>query len=81
LITTYAKEIFNEELVAVEQWKPKGTENINAKYGYPFNEAEIKGSEGSMFRPEDFLEKIKAEMEAVDSPQAYGQHTNAEINS
>jgi hypothetical protein len=59
LITTYAKEIFNDELVGNDRWRPKGTEN-GLNYMYPFDEANIKGSEtGGMFRPEDFLEQIK----------------------
>lgn len=80
LITTYAKEIFNDELVGIERWRPKGTETLN--YMYPFDEANIKGSsDASLFRPDDFLVQIKEHMDSIDSPQAYGQHTNAEINS
>lgn len=41
LIKVYANEIFNENLVLAEKWKPPGTEELN--YGYPIDEAQLKG--------------------------------------
>lgn len=40
LIKVYANEIFNENLVTGEKWKPPGTEEL--KYGYPVDEAQMK---------------------------------------
>lgn len=81
LITTYAKEIFDDHLVTPEKWRPKGTEGLN--YSYPIDEVNIKaGAEGGgLFNPEYFIQLIEANMEKTDMPAAYGQHTNAEINS
>lgn len=80
LITTYAKEIFNEDLVLPEKWRPKGTEGLN--YSYPADEANLKSADqASAFIPDYFLELIQGHMEKDDLPQAYGQHTNAEITS
>lgn len=82
LIITYAKEIFNDELISPERWRPKGTEGLN--YSYPIDESNIKGNaEGSFLQPEIFLQKLEEDggMEKFDVPVAYGQHTNAEINS
>jgi dynein heavy chain len=36
LLMVYAKEIFNENLIAPESWKPAGTEDLG--YGYPVEE-------------------------------------------
>jgi hypothetical protein len=36
----YAKEIFDEGLVAIEKWRPIGTEEVN--YQYPADEANNK---------------------------------------
>jgi dynein heavy chain len=35
----------------------------------------------SIFNPEYFLSEIQKHFENHDKPQAFGQHTNAEINS
>jgi len=40
LIKVYAKEIFDEGLVAIEKWRPIGTEEVN--YQYPADEANNK---------------------------------------
>jgi hypothetical protein len=34
-----------------------------------------------MFTPDFFLQQLEQHMEKTDVPPAYGQHTNAEINS
>jgi len=36
----YAKEIFNNNLIALEKWRPYGSEDFN--YSYPADEANIK---------------------------------------
>lgn len=54
LIITYAKEIFNDDLISSERWRPKGTEGFN--YSYPIDESNIKNtSEGSFLQPDIFL--------------------------
>ena len=81
LIKTYAMEIFKEELIKAERWKPPGTNELN--YQYP-DESTIKGASDSTSSPYDpvfFLEDILKSMEAVDHPAAFGQHINAEITS
>lgn len=81
LITTYAKEIFSQALVT-ETWRPKGTDGLH--YQYPVDEQNIKNSgddQNDIFTPDFFYTQIDTNMEKVDKPAAYGQHTNAEINS
>jgi hypothetical protein len=36
----YAREIFDDCLVAIERWRPQGTEEYN--YAYPLDEAGTK---------------------------------------
>ena len=51
---TYAKEIFCDDLVQIEKWRPKGTEGFN--YHYPIDEAAFKDNEASsIFTPDFFL--------------------------
>ncbi len=40
LIKVFAKEIFNENLITAEKWKPPGTDDLN--YGYPADEQNVK---------------------------------------
>jgi hypothetical protein len=40
LISVYAKEIFNDNLIAPERWRPYGTEEMN--YMYSADEQNIK---------------------------------------
>lgn len=80
LIKVYAKEIFDEGLVAPEKWRPVGTEEFN--YVYPADEANTKHPDiASIFTPDYFLQEIQKHFENRDQPQAFGQHTNAEITS
>lgn len=78
----YAKEIFDEELIANEKWRPKGSQGFN-NYQYPADESTVKSSSDAtnIFTPEYFLEQIGSQMEDFDPPEAFGQHTNAQINS
>ena len=55
LIQVYAKEIFNNNLIALEKWRPYGSEDFN--YSYPADEANIKHPDPStVFTPEFFYE-------------------------
>ena len=80
LLTVYAKEIFNDGLIAPEMWKPPGTDED--KYGYPADEQQFKGPDPYLqFTPAFFQEKILNDFNETDYPRAYGQHENAEITS
>jgi len=80
LINIYAKEIFADSLVALEKWRPTGTEEFN--YIYPADEANTKHPAiHEIFTPEYFLGEIQKHFEKEDQPLAFGQHTNAEITS
>jgi len=57
LIKTYAKEVFEDGLIAPERWRPQGTEEFN--YIYPADEANTKHPDlASIFNPEFFLTEI-----------------------
>jgi dynein heavy chain len=80
LIQVYAKEIFNEALVAPERWRPYGTDDLT--YVYPADEAAGEHPDPSqLFTPAYFYEEIASKMDDADPPSAYGQHINAEIAS
>jgi len=80
LIKVYAAEIFEADLIGIERWRPVGTDELN--YQYPMDEANFKGPDPqSILVPEYFSTMIQDQMEENDMPQAYGQHTNAEITS
>jgi len=80
LIRVYAKEIFDDNLVALERWRPEATEEYN--YIYPADEANTKHPDiASIFTPDFFLQEIQKHFENRDQPIAFGQHTNAEITS
>lgn len=54
LIKVYAKEIFEDSLIAIEKWRPVGTEEYN--YIYPADEANTKlMSPAELYTPEYFL--------------------------
>lgn len=82
LINVYAKEIFDDDLIAPERWRPKGSQGFN-NYQYPADEMNVKNTtdQASIFVPEFFLEAVQSQMEDLDPPEAFGQHTNAQINS
>lgn len=81
LIDVYSNEIFQDELIAPEKWRP-GME-IDPKYQYPADEQNVKSpqDQAMLFNPEYFLSEIQDKFPNDDMPEAYGQHTNAEINS
>lgn len=76
----YAKEIFNDNLIQPESWKPVGTEDLG--YGYPIEEQNIRHPDPSqLLTPDYFYKEIIAKLPDVDPPLAYGQYINAEITS
>ena len=82
LIKVYAKEIFNDNLIQPEKWKPPGTEELN--YGYPADEVLVSSKHpkpADVFLPSFFYDEVDTKMESIDQPAAYGQHVNAEITS
>lgn len=80
LIKVYAKEVFEDGLIAIDKWRPLGTEEYN--YVYPVDEAGAKfPNVAEVFTPSYFLELITKFMTDQDPPVAFGQHTNAEITS
>jgi dynein heavy chain len=61
LIKVYAKEIFDDMLVAIDKWRPIGTEELN--YVYPADEAGTKHPDlASIFTPQFFCEEIGKHM-------------------
>ncbi len=65
LIKVYAKEIFDDNLVALDKWRPIGTEDFN--YQYPADEANTKHPDiASIFTPDFFLQEIQKNMENRD---------------
>ena len=71
LINVYAKEIFDDNLISPDKWKPIGTEEFN--YVYPADEANTKHPElASIFTPEYFLSEIQKHFENRDQPLAFG---------
>lgn len=80
LIKVYAKEIFNQNVIQPEKWRPYGTEELN--YAYPADEMAIKHPTPSeIFTPAFFYEQVANQLEDNDPPLAFGQHINAEISS
>lgn len=80
LINVYSQEIFNDNLIAPERWKPKDSGELN--YIYSADEQNVKHPDPSqLFTPAFFHEEIATKMEEIDPPVAYGQHINAEITS
>jgi dynein heavy chain len=81
LIGVYAKEIFNDNLVSAERWKPNNTDE-NMNYMYPFDETAFKHPDPTqVFTPSFFYEELMAKMNDLDPPEVYGQYINAEISS
>jgi len=71
LIKVYASEIFNENLIQNERWRPYGTGDLN--YSYPIDEANNRQPDQHLlFDPEYFYTLISAQMEDQDLPVAYG---------
>jgi hypothetical protein len=55
----YAKEIFDDELIANERWRPKGSQGFN-NYQYPADEMTVKNQtdQANIFIPEFYLDAI-----------------------
>lgn len=79
LIKIYAKDIFDEDLITSENWRPKGTDEYH--YHYPAIENTGKQIDASLYDPQFFYSEISAAMDNTDQPVAFGQHINAEITS
>jgi len=81
VINVYCNEIFNEELIAIEKWRPGP--DVDQRYTYPADEINLKSpaDQAAVFHPDWFNMAITEQFPNEDLPQAYGQHTNAEINS
>lgn len=81
LIDVYTNDIFNEELILPERWRPG--QEIDPKYQYTADEQNVKSAaeQAIIFTPDYFLQTINENFPNEDLPEAYGQHTNAEINS
>ena len=81
MIDVYTSEIFNEDLIAPDKWRPGA--DIDAKYAYPAEEGNVKSAQDqeAIFDPPFLLQTITEQFPNDDMPSAYGQHTNAEINS
>ena len=81
VIDVYANEIFNEGLVGAEKWQPTG--DSDGRYRYPADESSLKSTadQAAFFIPSYFQLEISDKFPDQDLPEAYGQHTNAEINS
>jgi len=78
LIKVYASEIFNDDLVSIERWRPPLTEELN--YQYAFDESNLKGDQAAFIQPEVFRQEILTQMQEGNDPAiAFGQHPNAEI--
>jgi len=61
LIKVYSREIFDDVLVAIDKWRPQGTEEFN--YLYPADEAGTKHPDvASIFSPAFFMEEITKHM-------------------
>lgn len=72
LLDVYANEVFNEDLVLPEKWRPGPT--IDARYQYPADEANVKSSQdqATLFTPDHFLNEIMNNFPSEDLPEAYG---------
>lgn len=52
LLMVYTREIFNDELIAIDKWKPPGTEHEN--YTYIVDESNTKANIAELWTPEVF---------------------------
>jgi hypothetical protein len=58
LMSVYTKEIFNDDLVAIDKWKPCGTEQSN--YGYILDEAaSAKTDIATVWTPDVFKTELQ----------------------
>jgi len=72
LLSVYANDIFNDRLIAPEQWVPLGAETGN--YLYPADEAGYKGGADLhvVYPPREFYRMISENMATQDAPSAFG---------
>jgi len=50
LCNVYCKDVFNDDLVAIERWRPVDTQEYN--FQYVFDEANIKPDQAAFLTPE-----------------------------
>jgi dynein heavy chain, axonemal len=80
LLMVYTKEIFNDDLIGTDKWKPPGTEH--EPYSYIVDESNTKANVAELWTPDVFTTEIQAYMhEGPDPTSCFGQHPNAEISS
>lgn len=80
LVNVYAKDVFGDEVIAIEKWRPVDTQEFN--FQYPLDETNIKPDQASFLQPDVYYNDIMSQMhEGIDPPIAFGQHANAEINA
>lgn len=74
-------DMFKDDLIAVEKWRPEGTQEYN--YQYTIDEANVKSPEqAQFFTPDFFYQDISTYMHEGNDPSiCFGQHANAEIGS
>ena len=78
LVNVYCKDVFCDELIGIERWRPVGTGEYN--FQYPFDETNIKPDQYQFMNPDYYATQITSDMhEGIDPPLAFGQHANAEI--
>jgi len=78
LVNVYCKDVFCDELIAIERWRPVDTGEYN--FQYPFDETNIKPDQYQFMNPDYYATQITSDMhEGIDPPLAFGQHANAEI--
>jgi hypothetical protein len=80
LLKVYTNEIFNDELVAIDKWRPPGSGQEN--YQYCADETNTKTDIALLWPPESFASELELQMfEGPDPASCFGQHGNAEISS
>lgn len=80
LLRVYTNEIFNDNLIHIDKWRPPGTEHEN--YQYIVDESNAKMNIAELYTPDVFYTEISGYMhEGPDPTSCFGQHNNAEISS
>lgn len=56
MIKVYCDDVFSDELVSIEKWRPNDTGEYN--FQYPFDEANIKPDQYQFMTPEYYATQI-----------------------
>lgn len=80
-MSVYCKELFADELIALERWRPADTQEYG--YQYPLDESNIKNpDQAAFFTPDYYFQECQTQLwDGFDPPIAFGQHANAEISA